>query len=73
VRRGNLNWTKPQSLSLGPARPTTFEETVQQLRLSPDQYENSESLREWARRHKDKKYVPLDLLEAWGFSVNTES
>lgn len=73
MRRGNPNWTKPQSLNLGPARPSTFEETARQLRLSPDQYLTSDALREWARKHKDEKYVPVDLLEAWGFSVNTES
>src|SRR5579864_2118150 len=41
-------------------------------RLSPDQYETSDALREWARKNKDQKYVPLDLLEAWGFFVNCE-
>jgi len=72
MRRGNPNWTKPQLLSVGAPKPSTFDETVRRLRLSPDQYETSDALREWARENKDQKYVPLDLLEAWGFIVDSE-
>jgi len=35
--------------------------------LSPAQYEGSLELKEWARVHKHKKFVPPDLLVAWGF------
>jgi hypothetical protein len=28
---------------------------------------NSAALKEWARANKDEKYVPSELLKAWGF------
>ena len=72
MRRGNPNWIKPESLNVGAPKPSTFDETVRRLGLSPDQYRNSDALREWARKNKAQKYVPPDLLEAWGFAVDTE-
>jgi len=42
---------------------------TRKLALSPDQYVDSEALKEWARRNKDSKFVPSDLLLAWGFST----
>jgi hypothetical protein len=47
---------------------TSFERVVRALQLSPDQYLESAPLKEWVRRHKDEKYVPSDLLKAWGFA-----
>ena len=47
---------------------TSFEKMVKELRLSPEEYEQSIPLKEWVRRNKDDKYVPLDLLKAWGFA-----
>jgi hypothetical protein len=26
-------------------------------------------LKEWVKKHKDSKYVPQDLLEAWGIEA----
>ena len=26
-------------------------------------------LREWVQKHKDSKYIPQDLLEAWGIAA----
>jgi hypothetical protein len=49
-------------------RATSFDHLVKILGLSPDEYENSLQLKEWVRRNKDEKYVPSDLLKAWGFS-----
>jgi len=40
--------------------------------LSPAQYESSLELKEWARVHKQKKFVPPDLLIAWGFGREPE-
>jgi len=37
--------------------------------LSPAQYESSEELKEWVRTNRGQKYVPIDLLTAWGFDV----
>jgi hypothetical protein len=52
--------------------PTSFDHLVAILGLRPDQYKDSLTLKEWARRHKDEKYVPTDLLKHWGFSVAEE-
>ena len=46
---------------------TSFERMVKKLGLSPKQYESSALLKDWVRRNMDEKYVPLDLLKAWGF------
>ena len=46
--------------------PPTFETVAQALGLTATEFEGSIPLREWANRNKDHKYVPLDLLEAWG-------
>jgi hypothetical protein len=57
------------------ARPfveSSFERVVDSLKLSPEQYQSSPELREWVLRNKDHKYVPPDLLKAFGFQVNLE-
>jgi len=46
---------------------TSFEQMVRKLGLSPEEYESSALLKDWVRRNMDEKYVPLDLLKAWGF------
>jgi len=46
---------------------TSFERVVMELGLSPEQYESSALLKDWVRRNMDEKYVPSDLLKAWGF------
>lgn len=35
----------------------------------PEEFESSVVLKEWVSRNKNHKYVPQDLLEAWGFTV----
>ena len=67
-RRGNPNWGKPEPI--GPVVPTitSFEQVVKEFKLTPDQYERSTRLREWARRNRNSKYIPEALLEAWGRS-----
>jgi hypothetical protein len=44
-----------------------FERVVEALGLSPAEYQSSSALREWARQNRDYKYVPSELLKAWGF------
>jgi hypothetical protein len=51
---------------------SSFERVVDSLKLSPEQYQSSTELREWVLRNKDHKYVPPDLLKAFGFQVNLE-
>jgi len=46
---------------------TSFEQMVRKLDLSPEEYERSALLKDWVRRNMDGKYVPPDLLKAWGF------
>jgi hypothetical protein len=65
-RRGNPNWGKPD-IGVPPAAPSAFEKFVKSLHLSPSQYQSSRVLREWVRKNKDQKYVPQELLEAFGF------
>jgi hypothetical protein len=48
---------------------TTFDRVVENLGLRPEEYVASSALKEWVRLNKDEKYVPPDLLEAWGFSA----
>lgn len=63
-RRGNPNWGKPEPFVLSTA-VCSFELFAKALKLSPDQYEESEQLKRWSLSNKDHKYVPQDLLEAW--------
>jgi hypothetical protein len=51
---------------------SSFEKMVDSLKLAPEQYQSSAELREWVLRNKDDKYVPPDLLKAYGFQVNLE-
>ncbi len=66
--RGNVNWGKPSSYKLETSA-SSFENEVKLLGLVPEQYGDSLNLKEWVRQNKDHKYVPLDLLQLWGFSV----
>jgi hypothetical protein len=70
-RRGNPNWGKPAPNAV--VVPSSFESVVKTLGLSPRQYEGSISLKEWVFKNKHNKYVPQDLLLAWGFSALSEA
>ena len=65
-QRGNPNWCQPP----GPCSPvvSAFELQNRKLGLSPDEFVSSEPLKEWARKNRDHKFVPSDLLQAWGFT-----
>ena len=71
-KRGNPNWGKPDMDSTRNSGPTSFEEIVRKLRLSPADYKHSIQLKEWVQKNKDQKYVPLDLLRAWDFEVKED-
>ena len=66
--KGNQNWGK--SCGDIPNTPTSFEEMVRRLNLSEKEYRSSVPLKEWAQKHKDSKYVPQDLLDAWEIEAN---
>jgi hypothetical protein len=63
-KKGNPNWGKTY-IDI-PNMPTSFEGMVRRLKLSEEDYRSSIPLKEWAKKHKDSKYIPQDLLEAWG-------
>jgi hypothetical protein len=67
--KSNSNWGKPSG-GIIPVTPTSFEEMVTRLNLSKEECRGSIPLKEWAKKHKDSKYVPQDLLEAWGIVAN---
>ena len=69
-KRGNPDWCKPVPFSALVASPSSFESLTQALRLAPEDFQASALLKEWVSRNKNYKYVPLDLLEASGFSVD---
>lgn len=70
-RRGNPNWGKPEPN--GPVIPTItgFEQATREFKLKPDQYLTSTRLREWASVNKNSKYIPENLLAAWGFEFES--
>jgi hypothetical protein len=65
--KGKSNWDNP--IGAIPITPTSFEEMVRRLKLSEKEYRSSIPLREWAQKHKDSKYVPQNLLDAWGIEA----
>jgi len=38
----------------------------------PSEYASSPKLRDWVSRNKDLKYVPSELLKAFGFEVSSD-
>lgn len=71
-KRGNPNWGKPIAESFSSTRPTSFEDAAASLGLSPCDYHKSKALHEWVTRNKNSKYVPSDLLKAWGLEVKVD-
>jgi hypothetical protein len=65
-------WGKPVSESFSSTRPTSFEDAAASLGLSPRDYQKSKALQEWVARNKNSKYVPSDLLKAWGLEVKVD-
>jgi len=64
------NWTSPDLLVAAAPQVNGFEQVVRELKLKPAEYEKSTELREWVRKNKDQRYVPPDLLRAWGFRLH---
>jgi hypothetical protein len=71
--RGNPNWGKPDANFGAYTGPSSFEEIVKTLRLSPGEYQHSVQLKEWVKKNKDQKYVPSSLLQVWKMGVRGES
>lgn len=69
---GNLNSPRSGATNALPFSESSFERVVISLKLSPEEYVGSPELREWVLQNKDHKYVPPELLKAFGFQVNLE-
>jgi hypothetical protein len=61
------SWGSTGIVPVRRARASSFEAMVRSLGLSPTEYERSPELREWVRLNRERKYVPANLLVAWGF------
>lgn len=72
LQSGTPNSNRPGAMRPPSLLESSFERVVDSLKLSPEQYQSSSELREWVLRNKDHKYVPPDLLKAFGFQVNLE-
>jgi hypothetical protein len=72
VTRGNRHFANPHAIAPPLASHSSFEKVVEELGLSPSEYLASAVLRDWVSRNKDQRYVPSDLLKAYGFEVKTD-
>jgi hypothetical protein len=72
-RRGNKNWGKMVLDNL-PVVPSRFETQVEQLGLTdrPEEWPQSEPLRQWARANRHSYFVPERLLSTWGLIVRED-
>ena len=68
----NQNFTKPEAIGPIVFSPSSFEQIVKALNISPGEYRSSSALKDWVRRNKDQRYVPPELLKAFGFQVDSE-
>lgn len=68
-RKPNNYFTNPARMGPPLAITSSFEEVVQALCLSPEQYAYSAELRAWVEHNKDVKYVPPELLTLFGLTV----
>jgi len=68
-RKPNNYFTNPCRIGFPVAKESSFEEVARALCLSPEQYAGSAELRAWVERNKDVKYVPQELLAAFGLTV----
>jgi len=71
-RKPNTFFTNPCRIGSQPPTESSFDQVVQSLRLTPEQYAESLELRAWVRRNKSTKYVPPDLLATFGFKAGAE-
>jgi hypothetical protein len=69
ARPRNRLFTNPYAFNRTIPSTNSFDEVVTHLHLSPHQYRDSPELKEWVRRNKDQRYVPTEVLNAFGFNV----
>jgi hypothetical protein len=71
-RSVNRHFTKPGAMRRITS-PSSFEQIVKELNISPEDYRSSPELREWVRLNKDDRYVPTEVLKVFGFRVESDS
>jgi hypothetical protein len=54
----------PDRLTLAPT-PTEFEQLATQKGIPPEQWPESQILRKFATKNKNRVYIPESLLELW--------
>ena len=69
-RSVNRNFTQPGAIRPSTSPPSSFEQIVSALNISPEEYRSSPELKEWVRRNKDDRYVPTEVLKVFGFRVD---
>lgn len=60
--RSNPNLSKLDAGVRAVISPTSFERTVSNFEVTPDQFVQSDKLREWARNNNNSKYILGTLL-----------
>jgi hypothetical protein len=71
LKQVNRRFTNPAATA-PPRIANSFEEIVRALKLTPEEYKSSATLHDWVVRNKDQKYVPSDLLNAYGFEASDD-
>jgi len=71
-RKGPPQFTNPRLVTAPQATVSSFDQLVEALRLSPEQYAGSRELRNWVSRNKNHRYVPPDVLATFGFHLMPE-
>lgn len=71
LRSVNRSFTKPETKKPPISSPSSFEQIVKELKISPADYHGSSELKEWVCQNKDDKYVPTEVLKMFGFRVDT--
>ena len=69
-RSVNRAFTKPETREQPISSPSSFEQIVKELKISPGEYRGSAKLKEWVRQNKDEKYVPTEVLKIFGFGAD---
>jgi hypothetical protein len=70
VHPENRDFTNPGAYKQIIPSASSFDQVVESLNLSPDQFEGSQALKEWVRRNKNQRYVPTEVLNVFGFEVD---
>jgi hypothetical protein len=68
----NRSWGSSGTVPMPSKRAASFDEIVEKMGLTPEQFKGSAELKEWVRLNWEQKYVPVDLLMAWGFEVEPQ-